>query len=428
MRVFGVIWFGQLVSLVGSGLTGFALGVWVYQRTGSATQFALITLFTTLPGLVVSPLAGALVDRWDRRWVMILGDTGAGLSTLVVALLLLANRLQVRHIYVTMTASSIFSAFQAPAHSASITLLVPKKHLGRASGMVQLGQSVARIVSPALAGVLVEAIEVRGVILIDFATFLFAVASLLFIRIPRPESTEAGKAGRGSLLQEASFGWTYIRRRPGLFGLLTFFSFSNFTLGFAEVLFTPMVLSFASPAVLGTVWSIGGSGMLIGSIVMSTWGGPRRRIYGLLAPILVRGGLLILTGFQPDARLAAVGAFGVFFSFPFVAGSSQAIWQSKVAPDVQGRVFGVRRMIAFSMRPLSYLLAGPLADTVFEPLLAVDGPLAGSVGQVIGIGQGRGIGLLFIVLGTVLIPIVAAGYLYPRLRWVEDELPDAIAD
>jgi len=358
MRVFILVWFGQFVSLIGSGLIGFALGVWVYQRTGSVTQFTLIPLFTTLPSIVISPLAGALVDRWDRRWAMILSDSGAGLCTLYIVLLLLSNRLEVWHIYLTMAASSTFSAFQWPAYSAATTLLVPKQHLGRANGMVQFGQAVARIVSPVLAGVLVAAIQVQGVILIDVATFVFAILTLLLVQVPRPETTAEGIAGRGSLLREAAYGWAYVVARPGLLGLLIIFAATNFTFGMISVLFIPMVLSFASTAVLGTLLSVAGLGMLVGSLAMTAWGGPKRRVYGVLGFECLIGVCILLAGVQASTPLIAAAAFGGFFSFPLINGASQTIWQSKTAPDVQGRVFAVRRMIAWSATPLAYLVAG----------------------------------------------------------------------
>ncbi len=427
-RTFFVIWLGQLVSLVGSGLTGFALGVLVYQETGSVTQFALISLFTALPGIVFSPIAGALVDRWDRRWAMIMSDTGAGLCTLGVALLLLTQRLEVWHVYVLMGLSSTFSAFQWPAYSAATTLLVPKVQLGRANGMVQLGQAVAQIAAPSLAGVLMGLIQVEGVILIDVVTFVFAVSTLLLTRVPRPVVTAEGMAGQGTLLQEAAYGWTYIRARPGLLGLLLLFASTNFTSGIVQVLFTPLVLSFASPAVLGTILSVGGIGFLAGSLTMSAWGGPKTRVYGIYAFLVLQAVVLLVAGLPPVAVVLGAAAFAYFFGVPIINGCSQAIWQSKTAPDVQGRVFAVRRMIAWSSLPLAYLVAGPLADQVFEPWLAEGGALAGSVGRLIGTGEGRGIGFLFIILGIGSVLATAAAFLHPRVRQVELELPDFVSE
>ena len=161
---------------------------------------------------------------------------------------------------------------------------------------------------------------------------------------------------------------------------------------------------------------------------MSAWGGPKPRVYGILGFSVLQGVVLFAAGLPPQVVILAAAAFLYFFSLPIINGSSQAIWQSKVAPDVQGRVFAVRRMIAWSSLPLAYLAAGPLADRVFEPLMAVGGPLAGSVGRFVGVGPGRGIGLLYIVLGTVSLLATVVGFLYPRLRRVEVELPDVVVD
>jgi MFS transporter, DHA3 family, macrolide efflux protein len=265
------------------------------------------------------------------------------------------------------------------------------------------------------------------VMFIDVATFLFALITLLTVRFPRPEATEEGAAGRGSLWHEAIYGWTYIKARAGLVGLLLLFVIVNFLVGTVTVLATPLVLAFASTAMLGTVLSIGGSGMLIGGLVMSIWGGLKRHIYSVFIFTMLCGFSLVLAGFRPSATLFAVAAFLFFFSLPMINAASQAIWQSKVAPDIQGRVFAVRGMIAWSSLPLAYLVAGPLADRVFEPLLVVNGPLASSFGRLIGVGPARGIGLLFMIMGSLTMLATIAGYLYPRLRLVENELPDAIA-
>ena len=428
MRVFTIVWLGQLVSLVGSGLTSFALGLWVYEHTGSVTQFALIGLFTALPNIVLSPLAGALVDRWDRRWAMILSDTGAGLCTLMVAFLFLTNRIEVWQIYLAAGASAAFGTFQWPAYSAATTLLVPKKHLGRANGMVQFGQAAAEILAPALAGVLVLTTRVQGILLIDFVTFFFAVTTLLLIRFPGPETTTAAQARKDSLWREASYGWRFITARRGLLGLLVFFAVVKFLWGMVGALIAPMILGFTSADVLGAIISIAGGGMLAGSLLMSTWGGPKRRIDGVLHFELLSGLCFLLIGLRPSAWPVALGAFGAHLTIAIIYGSNQAIWQSKVPSNVQGRVFATQQMVAKSTTPLAYLIAGPLADKLFEPLLASDGPLTGSIGQITGVGPGRGIGLLFIVMGILKVAVTLGSYLYPRIRLVEDELPDAIAD
>ena len=427
-RTFLLVWFGQLISLTGTGLTGFALGVWVYQRTGSVTQFSLIALSTTLPGILVSPLVGVLVDRWDRRWAMFMADAGASLCTLTMCALLFFGRLQVWEIYILMGLSSTVTAFQWPAYSAATTLLVPKEHLGRASGMVQIADAIAQIGSPVLAGLMMGIMPIFSILLIDFFTYIFALVTLLISRFPRPETTIETKGRKPSLLGEAAFGWRFITSRPGLLGLLLYFATINFATGFAQVLFTPLVLTITTPAVLGMLWSVGGIGFLIGSLAMSIWGGPRRRIVGILCAGLLEGLMLLAIGLPPRLIFLGGAVFFFFLAEPVIGACSQATWQVKTPPQVQGRVFAVRRMIAWSALPLAYLLAGPLADRVFTPLLVQGGPLADSLGRLIGVGEGRGIALFFMVTGVIMIAATGVGFFYPRLRRVETELPDMVGN
>ncbi|MCI0725430.1 MAG: MFS transporter [Chloroflexi bacterium] len=428
MRTFTIIWLGQLISFIGSGLTGFALGVWIYQTTGSITELSLITMFNVIPEIVFGPLVGPLVDRWNRRWVMILSDSGAALSTLAIVLLLLTGRLETWHIYIAVFVSSTFGSLQWPALMAAITQLVPKQQFGRAGGLLQIVRVGRVLISPLLAGVLIEVIQLQGVILIDFVTFLFALLTLLSIRIPDLQRTAEGQARKGSLLREAIYGWSYIWARPGLLILLIYITIASLLISVGPVLLTPLVLSFASPAALGTMISLSGIGYLVGSVVMSAWGGPQRRIQGVLGFMLLLGLMFTLSGLRASIPLITAGLFGAFFCLPIIVSSNQAIWQAKVAPDVQGRVFAIQEAIRLVPRPLVYLLIGPLADRVFEPLLAADGPLAGSVGRIIGVGPGRGIGFLFVSLGLFFMILAALAYLYPRLRLIEDELPDAVPE
>ena len=426
LTAFTTVWLGQCVSVIGSGLTSFALGVWIFEQTGSATQFALIGLFAVLPRVILSPLAGTIVDRWDRRRAMIVSDAGAGFSTLILVLLLFANRLEIWHIYLIVGTSAAFSTVQWPAYTAATTSLVSKENLGRANGMIQFGQAAAEILAPALAGILVQTIRLEGVILTDFATFAFATITLLLVRFPKPQRSTTGESESISLKQEITFGWRYISARQGLLGLLVFFAVINFLWGMVGALITPMILGFTTSDMLGAIISIAGAGMLAGSLVMSIWGGLKRRINGVLYFEFLSGICFLLIGLRPSFWLTALGAFGAHVTIAMVYGSNQAIWQSKIAPDVQGRVFATQQMIAKAASPLAYLLAGPLADNVFEPLLAPTGLLAGNIGQIIGFGPGRGIGLLFLAMGIIKMAVTVIGYAHPRIRFVEDELPDAI--
>jgi hypothetical protein len=239
--------------------------------------------------------------------------------------------------------------------------------------------------------------------------------------------SEAGTAGR-NLLANIWQSWAYLAGRPGLFSLMLFIALCNFLLGFFIALIGPMVLSFTNAQALGTATSIAGSGMLIGSILMAIWGGPRRLIYGLFGAMTLFGSGMILAGLHPSVVLITCGGFLLLFSPPIANGCIFAIWQRKVVADMQGRIFATARMVGLLAAPLAYLSAGLLAEEVFLPLLVPGGALADTVGQYIGTGAGRGIGLMFIIMGCLSILAAAAGYLYPRLRLIEEELPDVFRD
>ncbi len=432
MRIFIVIWLGQLVSTLGSGLTSFGLGVWIYETTGSVTLFAMNLLIWVLPNIIVSPLAGVVADRWDRRLVMMLSDTGAGLSSLFIAVVLFTGKLEIWHVYLATFFNSAFGAFQWPAYSAATSLLVPKEHLGRAGGMTQIGEAISSLATPAIAGTLFVSAGLKCILLIDVITYLAALATLIVVRFPAAHKSLQGEIEgsepQPSFFREALYGWTYIRQRTGLLGLLLVFAGLNFLANIAFTLFLPLLLDMTSPDVSGYVESIGGMGMLTGTLLMSAWGGPKRRIFGIFAAEVGIGVSTLLMGLCPSIPLIAAANFGWFITAPISQACSQAIWQTKVAPEVQGRVFSIRRMIAFSVIPLANLAAGPLAEKVFEPLMAAGGRLAPLLGPVIGQGEGRGIGLIFVIAGMIYMATASLILLDPRIRRVELELPDTIGE
>ena len=426
MKTFLTIWAGQLISMLGSGLTSFALGVWIFDQTGKATPFALTILFGNLPRILLLPVAGSLADRWNRRWVMILSDVGNALVTISVFILLLFGSLQFWHIYLIVTLGSIFSAFQEPANTASVTMLVPKKELSRANGMMQMSQALEMVITPVIAGVLFVAIGLSGILVIDFVTFLIAVGTLLMIRIPQPESMDHAD-NKSSVWSDALFGWNYLKARPGLFGLLWYYAMVNFLLNWSGVLTAPMILSRYPASTLGTIQMFVGLGMLAGGILSSVWAGPKRRITAVIGYIGLALVGMIVAGLRPEAIFVGAGLFWLMIFIPLASSSSQAVFQSKVAPEVQGRVFSIRSMISRSVMPISFLLAGPLADRVFGPLMEANGAWANTfLGTLLETGAGRGIGFMFVSSALIGIVVTMVAYANPRIRNIEDELPDAI--
>ena len=424
-RTFLLIWFGGTVSAMGSALAAFVIGVWAFQQTGSATLYSLIAVAGIVPALVVAPFAGALADRWDRRRMMVWATVAAMVVTAATAALMAAGRLEVWHLYVTSLVASVVGASVRPASMAVSTSLIPPEQFGRASGLMQFGGAGIRIVAPVLAGILLARIHATGVLLLDLASFAVVLVVFLVVRIPQPHLAAAA-GPRPSLLADAREGWRYVRERPGIFGMLLYFSAIGIAPVISLVLLTPLVLRTADEVVLGTVMSVAGAGTLTGSFLMSTWGGPRRRFHGIVAAGTILGVSVIVSGLRSDPAVIAAGVFGIALGGPIATGCFNALWQVKTPLHLHGRVFATITMVAESSMPLALLAAGPAADYLLEPLMAPGGALSGTLGPYLGVGPGRGIGLLYVGLGVFVLVATAIASRLPRLRFAEDEMEDSV--
>jgi DHA3 family macrolide efflux protein-like MFS transporter len=428
MPGFSLIWLGQMVSVLASNMTSFALTIWMFQETGSAMAMGLMQVCFIAPFLLISPFAGAMVDRYNRKLMMMVSDLVAVTATMAILTLQATGLLQSWHLYVAVVIQGLGSSFQWPAYLAAISVMVPKQQYGRANGMMSLIDSGPGIFSPILAGALLPFIGLTGILLVDVATFFLAIAALLAVTIPQPETPTEGDAGKGSLLHEAAYGFKYIFARRPLLALLLTILLLNLVQGLSGgVLLAPMILSRTgqNSVALGSVesaWAIGG---VLGGLLMSAWGGPKRRIRGMLLGWIVFslfGQILFGLGRGLVLWIPAV-AIGAM-SFPISQGCSNAIWQAKVAPDVQGRVFSARRFIAWFVDPISPIMAGALADVVTEPAMQSQTWLSDTFGWLVGTGPGSGMALQFILSGVVWIAIIAVASFIPVIRNVEDLLPD----
>jgi MFS transporter, DHA3 family, macrolide efflux protein len=433
MRVFWITWFGQLISILGSGLTAFGVGAKIFLDTRSTTQFALLSFFAFAPMVVLSPLAGALVDRWDRRRAMLLADLGNGFSTLLIfGMVLAADRglfeLKPWHFYLPVSIGACFGAFRWPAFFATVTLLVPKQHLGRANAMAEVASGASQILSPIVAGALIEKVGLVGVLTVDVCSFTFAVLTLLMVRFPRPTQSVEGQQGKGSLREEVKQGWNFIRTRPGLVGLLCFTVVAVLCMDLVMLLITPLVLAFTDISTLGVIASVAGVGALLGALTMGIWGGAKNQLHSMLAFQVASGLVLFMAAPSPSVPLVATAAALYLFTMPPMMAGSQSIWQRKIPADLQGRATSVKRMVLLCVTPFVGLVAGPLADDVFEPAMVPGGVLAGTMGSLLGTGPGRGIAVIFIVLGLMTLINVAVAWMNPRVRHLDVELPDALPD
>lgn len=418
-RPFLLFWLGQTVTQAGSALTRLSLGVWVFQRTGSASQFGLIVLFGSLPAVIVMPFTGALVDRMDRRRALILSDVGASLCTLALAVLLLGGGLDIWHVWLIVAANSLCGALGQPAHFAVVTQLVSREDAGRADGMLQISDALSGLGAPILAGVLVMSVGLTGVVLIDLATALFGLGTLALLRVPlRPPPGEGGR--RAGLLREAAEGWLYLRQRTGLFGVLLVWAAISFIVELVTLAVSPLVLSFASPVALGTTLAAGGTGILAGALVMSAWGGPRRMADGMLGAAFVGGVAICAIGLRRSVPWIAGGLFVSGLCLSLLSTCVQAIWARCIVPAVRGRVYSVRAVIQGLSVPLCAALAGPLSERVLGRLWLQGGPPEA--------GPGRGLALLFILGGVCAMLVAMVAFLHPRVRAVEAECGLPLSD
>ena len=389
---------GQAVSLLGSGLSEFAISLWVYQQTRSVTQFAFVLLFRTIPVIALTPLAGILADRWDRRRLMILSDSGSAMCVLVLATLFLSGTLQVWQVCVLTALSAGFGALQAPAYFSAIASLVPEHSLGKVNGWLQLSQGVADILVPVLAASLLTTLPIPGILVIDVATFFVALATLWPARFPRP--TAAGPHVAGNAWRFFAEGLKVLGGRADLTRLLAFQAGFAFLTGMLSPLLIPLFTGLTSVQGMGLVLTVAGGGFLLGSLLMSVRGGR----WPYHATIVIGSGLfgvaLVAAGLVPQVAWVAAFAFAAHFVVPWVNGSSQALWQSQVGDSVQGRLQAVRQVITRGLQPLGLILAGLAADRWFEPALVAGGSLTTLVGRFTGVGPGRGAGLLVACIGA----------------------------
>lgn len=432
MRTFIILWLGQLVSAIGSNMTYFTLTIWVWQRTESATAIALILFFYQLPQIAISLLSGVLIDRVSRKRLLILSDTASACCTISVGILAALQILQPWQIYVIAALIGCFGNVQSLTYSTLVPLIVPPQHHTRASSMGAMVGFGAGILSPAFAGVLYPQVGLLGITVIDMATFAIAMMALYLVRIP-PVTSNVGVEKRPKvnktkreIWQEVTFGFSYIASHPGLLATIIALSTFTFLNEIAETLYQPMILARTGgdTQVLGLVVAVSGIGGVVGAIAFSMWSGFQQRVVGILIGFVGTGLSQLLLGLGSFSAIWAIASFGMTLNNPLIISSYMAIWYTKVAPELQGRVFAADYLVGIVVQAAANLSAGLLADRVFEPLMQSNFWFALLIGKIIGTDEGSGMSLLIIISAVAMMLVGIGGFTSRQLREVETSISD----
>ena len=426
MLSFTKIRVGQLVSTIGSYMSVFALMIWLWDATGSATTLALVTFFSQLPRLIITPFAGAIVDKFNRKQLMLLGDVAAAICTLVVGLLYWQGWLQVWHLYGVVAIYGCFGQLQTLAYSTSVALLVSKENYTRAESMVAAVNYAGAVFSPILAGSLYPLVGLTGIITIDLLTFSVAFITLTLALIPQVKQSDTQSESVTFSWQDLTFGFRYIWQKPSLLAMAIAFTLFAIPSDIGKALYNPMILarSGGDAQVLGLVTTAAGIGGVVGAILVSVTGGVKQRIHGMLLGFAATGlfKVSLAVGQTPFVWMGA--HFAATLTIPLFYSSSNAIWYAKVPPALQGRVLAADQMIGLGVGAITPLVAGPLADYVFEPAMNSDNLLSRTFSPIFGQAAGSGMALLYALTALAMAVVGVAGYGIRNLRQVESLLPD----
>jgi MFS family permease len=399
-NMFLLLWSGELIASIGSGLTAFGLGIYVFQQTGLASSVSLITLLAFLPNMLLTAPAGVLADRYDRRLLMILGD---GLSALglvfILFFMMTTGSASLSVIAIGVAISSVFTSLLEPSYRATITDLLTVEEFSKASGLVQLAGSAKFLISPILAGFLLARFDISLLLIIDICTlFLTILASL----VVKKNLVSKAREKTQSFIKDFKDGWKALVENRGLVILLLLSSLITFFIGFIQTLSTPLLLAFTTPKMIGSIETFAALGMLISSLFLGMKEIKKGFVKMLVISLFCAGLCISIFGLRENLVLIAISGFFFFSCLPFANTAMDFLVRTNIDNEQQGRIWGLMDPISSFGYIIAYAVSGLLADFVFRPLLLAGGLLAGSLGTIFGIGSGRGTGLLISVSGIFL--------------------------
>lgn len=422
VRLFYFLLAGQSLAFLGSVIMNFALGVWAYQSGGNVTDFTLIAIASTLPGIVLGPFIGSLVDRWSRKRLLLGAQACTALVILIIAILYWARMLQVWHILLVVPIASVCATALQLGFTTVVAALVPPDGLSRANGALGLVFGVVQLIGPLLAGVALDNIGLDGIFLINLAGFAVALLTLFISTLPPVPKKE--QVDPLSLWQEVVEGYRFLKSKPGVLGGLYLFTLIWFNVSAVQVLVLPLVLSIGDATDLGFIQSMAGVGTLIGGVLMVAWKGPERKVFGILVPSVLVACILVVMPIPAHIGWLAGCSVLIMMAAPVAVVCSQTLWQRKVPAHFHGRAFSLRNTIMKAAQPLAFLSAGVLADHVFNPLMQSELAASSWLGAIWGTGEGRGVALMISLFGIISLIMVIIAWCTPTIRRGDIDLPD----
>ena len=421
MKNFYKLWLGELISSIGSGMTAFALSVYVYKKTGSVSYVSLITLLSFMPSIVLSPIGGLLADRYDRRLLMIIGDLFSGLGLVYILWSIQAGEKSIVPIFVGITFSSIFTSLLEPSYRATLTDILEEENYAKASGLIQVAGSAKYLISPVIAGMILSVADIRVILLLDILTFITTCLMIFLVRKSMNSETQNYKKDSFKGLLEGLF---IIKENRGVYFLVIIMFFVCFFMGFIQILIRPMILALSSVKTAGIMESLCAVGLLIGSLWIGIAGIKKNYSKILAVACFFCGIFMSMTGVNENLNIIGISTFLFFSTLPFMNSCADVLVRVSIPNELQGRVWGLISLITQMGTVTAYIISGVIADYIFEPMFNKNGILVENIGIIIGTGKGRGIGFMLILSGIGMLIMAIVIWKNGEIREVSEKCVD----
>ena len=421
MKNFYKLWLGELISNIGSGMTAFALSVYIYEKTGSVSYVSLITLLSFMPSIVLSPIGGLLADRYDRRLLMIIGDLFSGLGLIYILWNIQAGEKSIVPIFVGITFSSIFTSLLEPSYRATLTDILEEENYAKASGLIQVAGSAKYLISPVIAGMILSVADIRVILLLDILTFITTCLMIFLVRKSMNSEMQNYKKDSFKGLLEGLF---IIKENRGVYSLVIIMFFVCFFMGFIQILIRPMILALSSVKIAGMMESLCAAGLLIGSLWIGIAGIKKNYSKILAVACFFCGIFMSMTGVNENLAIIGISTFLFFSTLPFMNSCADVLVRVSVPNELQGRVWGLISLITQMGTVAAYIISGIMADYIFEPMFNKNGILAKNIGMIIGTGKGRGIGFMLILSGIGMLIMAIVIWKNGEIREVSEKCVD----